>query len=227
AEKLAERLSAVLPAGEAPVYPPPPSVSSSETREIRVPHPASQAHLYLGTVAIARDDPDFFPLVVGNYILGGGGFVSRLMTEVREKRGYAYSMYSNFSPQKQAGPFEIVLETRKEQADDALKLTLGVLSDFLEKGPTAAELAAAKAYLTGSFPLRLDSNQKILGQVATIGIYGLPLDYLARYRERIDAVKVADIRAAFSRHVHLDRLVSVMVGAQDAAKAPGTGEEVQ
>ncbi|MCL2076725.1 MAG: insulinase family protein [Betaproteobacteria bacterium] len=227
AEALAERLSEALPTGKAPTLPEPPHVMQpirqSARQEIRIPHPASQAHIYLGTVAIARDDPDFFPVVVGNYILGGG-FVSRLMGEVREKSGYAYSVYSNFSPQKQAGPFEIVLETRKEQADDALELTLNILSDFLDKGPTAAEVAAAKAYLSGSFPLRLDSNRKILGQVAAIGVYDLPLDYLAEYRKHVEAVRIADIRAAFSRHVDMERLVTVVVGAA-AAQEPEAGEE--
>ncbi|MDR1849038.1 MAG: insulinase family protein [Zoogloeaceae bacterium] len=216
AQNLSERLSSALPVRNAPALPPPPKrLQPGEARTIRVSHPASQAHLYVGTVAIARDDPDYFPLIVGNYILGGGGFVSRLMTEVRDKQGYAYSVYSRFSPRKQAGAFEIALETRKEQADDALKLSLSVLSDFLEKGPTATEVAAAKAYLAGSFPLMLDSNQKILGQVAAIGLYDLPLDYLARYRERIEAVQVADIRAAFARHVQMNRLVSVIVGVSE------------
>jgi len=218
AEALAERLSNALPVGDAPTLPQPPVfIQAGEARTIRIPHPASQAHLYVGTVAIARSDPDFFPLVVGNYILGGGGFVSRLMSEVREKRGYAYSVYSLFSPRKQAGPFEITLETRKEQADAALKLSLDVLRDFLEKGPTVAEIKAAKAYLAGSFPLRLDSNQKILEQVAAIGLYDLPLTYLAEYRERIQAVQSADIRAAFSRHVQMDRLMTVIVGAPEEA----------
>jgi zinc protease len=209
---LAERLAAALPTeGVPPVLPDPPVADAGKI--LQLPHPASQAHIYLGLPAIAKNDPDFFPLLVGNYILGGGGFVSRLMTEIREKRGYAYSVYSYFSPMKQGGPFTVGLQTRKEQADVARTLAKKILADFLRTGPEPAELAAAKAYLTGSFPLNLDSNWKILTQVADIGFYGLPLDYLAHYQERVQAVELADIRAAFARHVRLENLTEVTVGA--------------
>ncbi|MDR3054337.1 MAG: insulinase family protein [Zoogloeaceae bacterium] len=218
ARALAERLAAALPAGDAlPTLPAAPGAGAGKVA--RVPHPASQAHIYLGLPAIARGDPDFFPLLVGNYTLGGGGFVSRLMNEIREKRGYAYSVYSGFSPMKQNGPFTIGLQTRKEQADEATALAKKVLADFLKEGPTPDELTAAKAYLMGSFPLNLDSNGKILGQIANIGFYGLPLDYLTRYQERVQSVTLADIRAAFNRHVRMDKLTEVTVGAEE--KAPG------
>jgi zinc protease len=216
AETLAERLAAALPAGNVkPALPAAPVVS--EGKVVRVPHPASQAHIYLGLPTIARGDPDFFPLLVGNYTLGGGGFVSRLMEEIREKRGYAYSVYSGFSPMKQNGPFTIGLQTKKEQAAEATTLAKKILADFLQEGPKPDELAAAKAYLIGSFPLNLDSNGKILGQVASIGFYGLPLDYLAHYQERIQAVTLADIRTAFNRHVQMDKLIEVTVGAAEEA----------
>jgi zinc protease len=211
AEQLAERLSGALPQGSALALPQAPTLPASG-RTLRLPHPAAQAHIAVGLPAIARGDPDFFPLMVGNYVLGGGGFVSRLMTEVREKRGFAYSVYSYFAPMRQAGPFEIGLQTRKEQADEALTVTRQVLGDFLAKGPTPAELKAAKANLVGGFPLRLDSNGKILGQVAAIGFYGLPLDYLDTYQARIEAVTTEDIRRAFARHVVPERLSTIIVG---------------
>ncbi|MDR0736611.1 MAG: insulinase family protein [Zoogloeaceae bacterium] len=216
AEALAERLAAALPRSVTPpALPAPPARAKSGTRQ-RLPHPSStQAHIYLGLPAIAKGDPDFFPLLVGNYILGGGGFVSRLMKEVREKRGYAYSVYSYFSPMKQNGPFTIGLQTRKEQADEALKITRQVLAQFLADGPTAAELAAAKDYLVGSFPLNLDSNHKILSQIANIGFYNLPLDYLAQYPSRVRAVTLPEIRAAFARHVAMDELAEIVVGAAE------------
>ncbi|MDR1350370.1 MAG: insulinase family protein [Zoogloeaceae bacterium] len=216
AEALAERLAAALPASATlPVLPAPPARGETQGAQ-HLPHPSStQAHIYLGLSAIAAGDPDFFPLLVGNYILGGGGFVSRLMEEVREKRGYAYSVYSYFSPMKQNGPFTIGLQTRKEQADEALRVTRQVLEQFLADGPTAAELAAAKAYLTGSFPLNLDSNRKILSQIANIGFYNLPLDYLAQYPSRVRAVTLPEIRAAFARHVEMNKLVEVVVGAAE------------
>ena len=158
-----------------------------------------------------RGDPDFFPLTVGNYILGGGGFVSRLTKEVRDQRGYAYSVYSYFLPSQVAGPFEIGLQTKRSQATDALKVVRQVLAEFLAKGPTAAELRAAKANIVGGFPLRLDSNKKLLDNVAVIGFYGLPLDWLERYSQRVEAVTVADIRAAFARRIDPAHLVTVKV----------------
>ncbi|MDR0529223.1 MAG: insulinase family protein [Zoogloeaceae bacterium] len=236
ARQIAEQLLAALPVnrGEAVSLPPAPEaarqggaqfldtaadVDKPLEAEIRLPHPATQAHLYLGLPAIARGDPDFFPLLVGNYILGGGGFASRLMEEVRERRGLAYSVYSAFSPRLQSGPFFIALETKKEQADEALALVREVLRLFLEKGVSAKELDAAKSYLVGSFPLNLSSNRDILRQVSTIGFYGLPLEYLRQYQANIQAVTQEEIRAAFARHVPWDRLISVMVGA------PGQREE--
>ena len=99
--------------------PPPRPVETPPVADRRIAHPATQSHILVGAPAMARDDPDFFPLFVGNYVLGGGGFVSRLTAEVREKRGLSYSVYSYFSPMAQAGPFTVGLQTRKEQTEDA------------------------------------------------------------------------------------------------------------
>jgi zinc protease len=122
------------------------------------------------------------------------------MKEVRDKRGYAYSVYSYFAPMRQTGPFQIGLQTKRSQAKDAIKVTRDVLDGFLKDGPTEDELSA-KANLTGSFPLRLDSNKKLLENVAVIGFYGLPLDYLDQYQAKVQAVTVDQIKAAFARHV--------------------------
>jgi zinc protease len=212
AEALAQQLTAGLSSGEgsAPLAPPTLPMASEQ----RIAHPAAQAHLLMGLPAVKRGDPDFFALLVGNYSLGGGGFVSRLMKEVRDKRGFAYSVYSYFHPLAQLGPFQVGLQTKKAQANDALKVTREVLTDFLAKGPTENELQAAKQNLVGSFPLRLDSNRKILENVAVIGFYGMPLDYLDRYAENIEKVTVADIKAAFSRHVKAENLVTLIVAAE-------------
>ena len=213
AEALAQRLTESLPSGggtPASVGDPLLPVASEQ----RIAHPAAQAHLLIGLPAIKRGEADFFPLLVGNYSLGGGGFVSRLMKEVRDKRGFAYSVYSYFMPLAQRGPFQIGLQTKKAQADDALKVTREVLAGFLAEGPSEAELKAAKQNLVGSFPLRLDSNKKILENVAVIGFYGLPLDWLDRYAERIEQVSAADIKAAFARHVSPAHLVTVVVAGE-------------
>ena len=212
AERIAEQLTAGLPrAGGAPL--PLPPVVQPPGQTLRIAHPASQSHILLGLPAIARNDPDYFPLLVGNYVLGGGGFVSRLYLEVREKRGYAYSVYSYFLPLAQEGPFQIGLQTKKEQADEALTRVRVVLDEFLGRGPSAAEIKAAKQNLVGGFALRIDSNRKLLEQVAMMGFYQLPLTWLDDFAARIDKVSAAEVRAVFARRVRPDNLVTVVVGS--------------
>ena len=211
AEQIAESLVSGLPKGQAAVLPAAPGVAKGGVSKLA--HPASQAHIHIGLPAIERGHPDFFPLLVGNYTLGGGGFVSRLMKEVRDQRGYAYSVYSYFAPLRQTGPFQIGLQTKRSQAGEAIKVARDVLDGFLKDGPSAEELTAAKANLTGSFPLRLDSNKKLLDNVAVIGFYGLPLDYLDQYQAKVQAVSAADIKQAFARHVRPADLITVTVAA--------------
>jgi len=177
----------------------------------RIAHPASQAHIYVGVPAMRRGDPDYFPMLAGNYILGGGGFVSRLMKEVREKRGYAYSVYSYFQAQRQPGPFQIGLQTKRSQASEALKVAQDTLTLFLKQGPSEEELKAAKRNLVDGFALRLDSNRKLLEYLAVIGFYELPLTYLDDFPRKVEAVTVADIRAAFQRKVKPEHLVTVIL----------------
>lgn len=223
AEAIAERLVRDLPAaGPRPatavaspvdLHGLPPVEPLTQAAERRIAHPATQSHILIGQPGIARGDPDFFPLLVGNYVLGGGGFVSRLYNEVREKRGLAYSVYSYFSPLLQPGPFVIGLQTAREQTDVALDVVRTVLDRFLAEGPTEEELAAARANLAGGFALRIDSNAKILGHLALIGFYRLPLDYLDHWTERIDAVTLEQVRAAFARVLDARRMATVVVGA--------------
>lgn len=215
AAAIAEELTRGLPAGtDSPPLAPLPGAPGRAER--RIEHPASQSHVLVGQRGIARGDPDFFALTVGNYVLGGGGFVSRLYGEVREKRGLVYSVSSYFSPQIQPGPFVIGLQTRKDQADQALGVVREVLERFVREGPTAEELAAAKSNLIGGFALRIDSNGKILAQLSAIGFYGLPLDWLERWTDRVAAVTLNDVRAAFERHIRPDAMVTVVVGAPPA-----------
>lgn len=211
AEKIADAITAGMPKGQAATLPGMPEIPKGG--QTRIAHPASQAHVYIGLPAIERGNPDFFPLLVGNYTLGGGGFVSRLMKEVRDKRGYAYSVYSYFAPMRQTGPFQIGLQTKRSQAKDAIKVSRDILDAFLKEGPTEEELAAAKANLIGSFPLRLDSNKKILDNVAAIGFFDLPLDYLDQYQARVQAVTAEEVKQAFVRRVRPDNLITVTVAA--------------
>ena len=212
AEAIADRLTEALP--QSPGVSPPPAVSWPQRETIRLAHPASQSHIHIGMPALKRTDADYFPLLVGNYTLGGGGFVSRLMQEVREKRGYAYSVYSYFAPRKLEGPFEIGLQTKREQAGAAIKLVEAVLADFLKNGPSPAELKAAKQNLIDGQALRLDSNAKILGYLSLIGFYKLPLTYIEDFPRRIEAVTAQQVREAFARHVRPEHLVTVIVGGE-------------
>jgi zinc protease len=218
AEAIAQQLTTQLPSSPAPSALPK-VVMKIAASEQRISHPASQSHILIGAPGVARGDPDFFPLYVGNYILGGGGFASRLMNEVREKKGLAYSVYSYFMPLKQPGAFQIGLQTKKEQADEALKLVRNTLADFVAKGPTEHELLAAKQNIIGGFPLRIDSNRKILEYLSIIGFYDLPLTYLDDFTRNIDKVTVAQIRDAFTRHIDPRAMETVIVGAPEEGAA--------
>ncbi|MDM0114535.1 pitrilysin family protein [Variovorax sp. J22R133] len=216
ADSIATALLARLPAqADCSPLPPVPEVAPLTAPKIdRIPFASAQAHVLIGQPGYPRRDPDHFALTLGNYILGGGGFVSRLTEQVREKRGLAYSVYSGFSPGLHAGAFTIGFQTRPDQADEAVKVSRDVLARFVADGPTAAELQAAKDNLIGGFPLLLDSNRKLLGNVANIAWNDLPLDYLDTWTARMNAVTVADVKAAFARKLKPDDMVTVIVGAK-------------
>jgi zinc protease len=211
AETIAQKLTASLPAGGASAEIPAVMIRIKPSEQ-RIPHPASQSHILIGTPGMARGDEDYFPLYVGNYILGGGGFVSRLMNEVREKRGLAYSVYSYFMPMQQPGAFQIGLQTRKDKADEALSLVRKTLRKFVDQGVTDKELRAAKQHIIGGFPLRIDSNRKILDYLSVIGFYHLPLTYLDDFPVRVEKVTAAQIHDAFKRRIDPDALATVIVG---------------
>jgi len=222
AEAIAEQLTRGLPgaSGAEPLLPPVADLPAAATRMIG--HHATQAHILIGAPGIRRDDPDYFPLFVGNYVLGGGGFVSRITEEVRQKRGLAYSAYSYFSPLLREGPFLIGMQTQRDQADEALEVVRKTLREFVAGGPTDSELLAAKQNIVGGFPLRIDSNRKIHDYLSLIGFYRLPLTYLEDFVKNVEQVTVVDIRAAFQRRVHPDRMVTVVVGPEPA-KSAGAG----
>jgi zinc protease len=180
-----------------------------------IAHPATQSHVWLGMPGIARDDSDFFALTVANYIFGGGGFVSRLTEEIREKRGLSYSVFSTFQPLAQPGPFMIGLQTQNSQAPEALKVVEETLVRFLNEGPTEKELKAAKQNLVGGFALRVDTNRKLLDNLAQINYYDMPLDYLRTWTSNIEAVSAADVKRAMNRVVQANQLSVVVVAGPE------------
>lgn len=218
--QLFSRLAATATASTAcPALPAVAEVAALEQpAEKRIAFDSAQAHVLIGQPGFKRDDPDYFALTVGNYILGGGGFVSRLTTQVREKRGLSYSVYSYFAPGLHAGAFTLGLQTRPDQVSQALKVSRDVVAQFVANGPSAAELKAAKDNLIGGFALRIDSNRKLLDNVANIAWNQLPLDYLDSWTQQVEKVSAADIKAAFARKLQPDKMVTVVLGGADDGK---------
>ncbi len=220
AEALAVQLTASLPIAEGGALPPIPPVPALPQAAVEhISHPSSQSHVLIGAPVMTRTDPDYYPLLVGNYVLGGGGFDSRLTQVVRDKHGLAYSVYSYLSPMRQQGPFVLGLQTKNATADEAVRLARNVLDRFVAEGPTEAELRQAKANIAGGFPLRLDSNRKIIEYLSVIGDFDLPLNWLDEYPKKVEAVTLAQIRDAFKRRLDPNRLVEIVVGGA-AQKSP-------
>ena len=184
-------------------------------REVFIPFDSQQAHIAMGMTAVTRNNPDYFPLLVGNYILGGGGFVSRLMSEVREKRGLAYSVFSYFSPGKDAGIFQAGLQTKSDQGALALEVMSQTIANFIANGPTVSELLAAKANLVNGYPLRIDNNRKLLDNVSSIVWNDLPLNTMEIWTQQVEAVTLDQVTAAFQKYLAMDRMKIVVLGAQN------------
>ncbi|MEE4674602.1 pitrilysin family protein [Pseudomonas alliivorans] len=210
AQAVAAEVSAALPKGPAlakvadPVEP--------KAGVTHIEFPSNQTLLMLAQLGITRNDPDYAALTVGNSVLGGGGFGSRLMTEVREKRGLTYGVSSGFSAMQAQGPFMINLQTRAEMNENTLKLVQGIVKDFLANGPTQKELDDVKRELTSSFPLTAASNSAIVAQLGAIGFYDLPLTYLEDYMTAAQSVTVEQVKAAMNKHLDVDKMVIVTVG---------------
>lgn len=214
AEALAEKIAAALPAGAA-AAPIPEVKPLTEAKTVKIPYPSAQAHILIGQIGNKRGDADFYTLYMGNQVLGGSGFASRLMKEVRTNRGLSYSVYSYFAPFAQLGVFELGLQTKLEQTDEALKVARDTLQQFQQEGATAEELEAAKKDITGGFPLRTANNSQIVEYVGMIGFYQLPLDYLDTFTSKVNALSSEAITEAFKRRVQPDKMVTVIVGGDE------------
>jgi len=184
-------------------------------REVTIPFDSQQAHISMGMTAVTRSNPDYFPLLVGNYILGGGGFVSRLMSEVREQRGLAYSVFSYFAPGKDVGIFQAGLQTKNDQAALALEVMSSTIGQFITNGPTQIELDAAKANLINGYPLRIDNNRKLLDNVSSIAWNNLPLDTMDVWTQQVEVVSLEQVKTAFQKYLAMDRMKIVVLGAKN------------
>lgn len=210
AEDITRQLLDSLPERAETAAIPPVAVHSGQQREL--PFASEQAQIVMSMPLISRKDPDYFALVAGNYILGGGGFDSRLMKVLRDQKGYVYGVSSSLLPQREPGQFSIRFATKKANADDALQQARQVLRQMIQEGPSEAELQQAKDNIIGSFPLRFDTNAKLIGYLAMIGLYDLPGDWLDQYPQKIAALTTADIKAAWQKRVRPENLNTVIVG---------------
>lgn len=211
AERVARTLVEPLPAGEsAPALPSVPQLEEDVT--VRRDFPSTQAHVIMGQAGVARGYERWPALYVANHVFGGGGFTSRLFGEVREERGMVYGIYSYASPMALPGPFMIQLQTRGDQADEALDVVRAQLRRFLDEGPTGSELEDAVRNITGGFPLRIDSNSELASYLSMMGYYGLPTDYLERFPERAAKVDAQSAHAAFRDVLGDGPRVTVIVG---------------
>jgi len=213
AEELVDNLFAQLPAGNA-ARELPNVLPLEKAKTIHIDFPSVQSTVMMGQVGVARGDADYFSLYLANHAFGGSGFGSRLMEEVREKRGLAYSTYSYFSPMHQAGPFQIGLQTRNDQVDEALKIIRLELDKYVTQGPGEDELQDSLKNITGGFPLRIDSNKKITEYLSVIGFYDLPLDYLNTFVGNINNQNTNKVNDALKRRIDPQKMLTVIVGAK-------------
>jgi zinc protease len=171
-----------------------------------------QSVIRFGHHGIKRDDPDFIPAFIVNSILGGGGFGSRLMQEVREKRGLVYSVFSTLQPMQRAGLVFGGAATMNERAAETIAVVHEELKRMAAEGPTGTELEEAQTYLTGSYPLNFDSNSKIANQLLAIQQDNLGIDYVNRRNELVSSVTLADVRRVAQRLIDAEALIFTVVG---------------
>lgn len=224
AKTLAQKISATLPRGEHAL-----SLEKASPPQARIVEhldfDSSQTTLMLGQQSIWRGHPDWVALYVGNQILGGSGFASILTEEVREKRGFVYGIGSGVSPMASAGPFTVSLQTANDNADEALAVTLQLVRDYIASGPNQEQLDNARNDIIGSFPLSIAENDQIVGQLGSIGFYGLPLDYLTWFENEVRSLTVEEVRAALQRNIHPETLAIVSVGPV-APEIPGASSDL-
>lgn len=199
-----------------PTLPQPPRLEKNDVRKLD--KNITQANIAMGHVGISRDNPDFYAVMVMNYILGGGGFSSRLMDNIRDNRGLAYDVHSTFAVQKEPGAFRVWVQTKSESANESVDEIFKELKRIRREPVGDRELADAKAYLTGSFPLRMDTSGKIAAMLTNIEIYGLGFDYPEKYQRLISSVTAAEVQRVANKHLDPDRMVIVVLGNQEKIK---------
>ena len=203
--------AAPLPSAKLPAIPP-----LNQRQEVVIDKDITQANIILGNLGISRQNPDFYAFQVMNYLLGGGGFASRLMDDIRVNRGLVYSVYSAFDPGLEPGPFLVALETKNATAGEAITQVVVQLRRIMTQPVTAEELKDAKSYLIGSFPRKMDSISKRAWLLGYVEVYGLGLDYPWRYPELIQHLTPGDIQKVAEKYLQPEKYLLVIVGKKSA-----------
>lgn len=198
-----------------PVFPETPRPSGIE--RVSIDRGITQANVLMGHLGVTREDPDYYALYVMNYVLGGGGFASRILDKIRDDMGLAYSAYSYFDADKYSGDYVVGLETRNESAKTAIDETLKIIEQMREEGVTDEELQDAKDYITGSFPRKTDTNSKIAGLLTQVEYYNLGLDYFDMYQREIDKVTKEDVLRVARKYLHPDNIYVIVVADLEKA----------
>jgi zinc protease len=214
AQKTVEEFFGGWEAAELPPPPPPPSSRLMQPTVVKIDKDITQANIILGQIGIKRTDPDFYAFQVMNYILGGGGFASRLMDNIRENRGLVYNVHSSFEPGLESGPFDVSLETKNASGGEAVTEVLKELDHIRRDLVTEKELADAKSYLIGSLPMKMDSNAKRAALLGYTELFGLGLDYPWRYPELLNKITRDDILNVARKYLDPEKYLLVVVGKQ-------------
>ncbi len=213
---LEKELTGLQGTSTAQPEPPAPKVASGLHVDL-IDRNVAQANIIMGFGGVARSNPDYYKLTVMNYVLGGGGFASRLVQSVRSKAGLAYSVSSGFDAGKFPGSFSVGLQTKNQSANQALALVLKQLREMQEKPVSDAELDGAKRFLIGSFPLKIDRQSAIAGFMQQVELYGLGLDYADRYPKIVGAITKDDVLKVARQYLHPDAAIVVAVANQKEA----------
>jgi zinc protease len=193
------------------------NVFSTGPRTVKIDRMLAQANIILGHAGVSRDNPDFYAITVMNYILGGGGFSSRLMEEIRNKRGLAYSVYSFFDPGKLPGSFQIGLQTKNVSAREAISIAREEMRRIQKELASEKEVEGARKYLIGSFPMRMDTQGKLVNFLLQMEYYGLGLDYPEKYCRLIQSVSREDVLRVARKYLHPENCILVVVANQKMA----------
>ncbi len=217
AEEIAEALNQAFSSwkkGEPGGKPLVPSATGAPT-SIRVSKELTQANIIMGHEGVTRGNPDYYAIQVMNNILGGGGFSSRVVDSIRNERGLAYSVYTYFNADKSHGTFQFVMQTKNDSAREAMRIAREEIERIRRELVSEQELNDAKDYLTGSFPLRLDTNRKVANFLAQVEFFQLGLDYPDRYGDFIGKVTREDVLRVAKRYLQPEKFITVVVGNQN------------